>query len=125
MLSEFDSIKDGNDSIPELLHSQVVLAVDVYKDCFQRYTIRRCAYNEKNLSSKDVSFAESVRGGFYPFVIREVFDKENVLALVLYDKSYNMVAKMKRLLNFLSLGSPTMDTMNGILQDEANQGTKK
>ncbi|XP_045184339.2 carbohydrate sulfotransferase 15-like [Mercenaria mercenaria] len=116
---------------PQLFHKQVLHTIAAYKDCFKDHSLRHCFYNEtikENMKQEGIQFGEAFHGGFYAFLMREiysVFDKQNVLPLVMFDKEYSTAKTMKRVFLFLEIGIPDKEVMTMMLRNHSYNNTTK
>ncbi|KAL4221011.1 Carbohydrate sulfotransferase 15 [Mactra antiquata] len=107
--------------IPEKFHRDSVRLTKAYEKCFLTYSQRRCIYNEtlkETLRKTGTGMTPSFTAGFYAFYLKEiyeVFDKSNVLPILMTDYTENMKNVLSKVFDFLELDQPSTEQWKPIL----------
>nr|KAG5708484.1 hypothetical protein BaRGS_026211 [Batillaria attramentaria] len=103
-------------------HKFVVNGVRMYRECFEKWSIRHCTYNHTLYQDAKVRLVE----GMYPVFMADwlrIWPKEQMLILRYEDYSQNMESVLRRVFDFLDL-APLNRTQWGVVlaQEKYNIG---
>ncbi|KAL4221010.1 hypothetical protein ACF0H5_019273 [Mactra antiquata] len=113
---------------PEIMlrqfHNQCVQMIKHYEECFNVYSRRQCIFDStKPMTRQRMMFT----AGFYAFFMKEmfeVFDKKNILPILMTDYTSNMKNTLSKVFDFLELDQPNEEQWTIILNEEVMNESK-
>ncbi|XP_060591157.1 carbohydrate sulfotransferase 15-like [Ruditapes philippinarum] len=106
---------------PDIFHNQVKIVVNAYQDCLQRYTKRRCVYNNtvsQQLLSRHLEVAVGFTAGFHAIYMRDmidVFGLSQIKPILMTEYVTNMEQMINSVFNFLELSEVDDTKMKSML----------
>ncbi|XP_076448501.1 uncharacterized protein LOC143285156 [Babylonia areolata] len=108
----------------QTFHDFVVKGVQMYRDCFKRWSIRHCAFNYTLYDDVVIRLVE----GMYPVFMADwlrIWPKEQMLLLRNEDYGQNLTKTLETAFDFLGVGSPSEEDREAIVaQSKVNVGAE-
>ncbi|XP_025106756.1 carbohydrate sulfotransferase 15-like [Pomacea canaliculata] len=114
-LSRIPRTPDFKDATSKSFHEYVVRAVRLYRECFDRWSLRHCAYNGTLYAEAVTRVSEGLYSVFLEDWLR-IFPRKQMLILRYEDYARDMETELMKVFDFLGTASMTKEEKDVVME---------